>query len=73
MEVGVTLETGDNAVLVVEMDSKNVPAPAPIPLRQVMEQNVQDLTKRLELVITDHALVGGTEWTQLFSFIYQRS
>ena len=58
--VGVTGMTGDNVVLIVEMDSKNAHAPAPILLRPVVGSNVQDLPKRQEPVITDHAQVQDT-------------
>ena len=41
-----TLETGENAVPPVEMESNSVHVPAPIPLRLMVEHNAQGTIKR---------------------------
>ena len=61
MADGLASEIGDNAVQLVEGDSKNAQEHAPIHLRQVVEQNVQDLPKKRGLVILIHVLVGIPE------------
>ena len=53
-----TLEPGENAALLVEMDSKSALELAPIPLRLMVEHNVQDPTKRQNHVIMAHVLVS---------------
>ena len=60
MADGATSEHGDNAVLSVEVEHKNAREPAPIPLRQVVEHNVQDPAKKHRRVTLIHALVGRT-------------
>ena len=56
---GLALEPGANAALLVEMDSKNARAPAPIPLHRMVEHNVLDPTKRYSNVIMAHVLVSN--------------
>ena len=56
---GLALEPGANAALHVEMESKNALAPAPIPLRLMVEHNVLDPTKRHGNVMMAHALVSN--------------
>ena len=58
MADGVPGETGENAVLLVELDSMSACAPAPILLRLMVERNVRDPTKKQRIVITAHAKVG---------------
>ena len=57
MEAGATLEPGDNAAPLVEMDNKNALGPAPIPLRLMVEHNVQDPIKKKGHAITALVLV----------------
>lgn len=62
-EAGATLEPGENAAPLVEMDSKKDSAPAPIPLRQTVEHNVQDPTRRQGHVITVNVKVLVCKYT----------
>ena len=59
MAHGVLGETGENAAFLVELDNKNTCGLAPIPLRLMVEHNVQGLAKRQGHVIMAHVLVSN--------------
>ena len=57
MADGVSGETGDTVAPLVELESKSVLVPAPIPLRLMVELNAREKTKKKNHVIVVHALV----------------
>ena len=57
MANGVTGGNLENAVLPVEMERKNARVPAPVHLRLVVAQIVQDPAQMQKLVIMDRAMV----------------
>ena len=61
MEDGALMETGASAVSLVELDSKNAGAPAPILLRLMAAHNVQDSTRKQNHAIMVHAQVSISE------------
>ena len=66
MADGAHLETGENAALLVMLESKSAGALAPILLRLMAEHNVQDPTKKLKSVIMALAQVGEM-WVKRYS------